>query len=316
MDEDILIDLWLAGQGISPQHPNYAAAKAALKADAATKRSLQGRQQTEDTRRWDANFGQTQAKIDREYQIAIRAAESQDEINQINRWKAEKDYEISQGRLNLDTELGRGRLELDRGTQGLNLLKTDVDLRNAGPKRWTSLADWEAGVAANPNAPAFLQSLLANTGASAGGSTPGMVQKIGMPEANSLSSVLASMGVGQAASDQTNAAMQGATTAAASGGGGAKPEPTPQAAAIQAIVKNWEPSGVEGWDPKDVAALRSIGALAALGEQKYANRFAQLDEMDQDVILGAQGRIGRDPNRVARNLERFRVGQAVSGSAA
>lgn len=328
MDEATL-DLWLAGMGITPAHPNYAALKAALRSQASTLTSLQGRQQAEDTRRWDITSDQAQQRIDREYQIAIRSAENQEEINEINRWKARKDYEIDQarvaveqgrlgldtelgrGRLNLDTELGRGDLALRQGAQGLDLLRTDVELRST-PRSWAKLADWEAGIAANPNAPGFLQALLSNAGASAGGSAPGMVQKVGVPETNSLQSVLASMGVGQAASDQTNAAMSTATSSATA----PKQDPSAQQVAIQAITKNWQPSNVEGWDPKDVAALKSIAALAGIGEQRYANKFSQLDTDDQDILLGGMARLGRSPDRVLRNIDRYRVGNTGSGISA
>lgn len=333
---DAMIDLILAGAGITPGHPQYAAMRSALLRQGRALSETQG----EDTRRFDLTFEQQQDearrsnrlqrdKLEQDYRIAKLSARNQEEANAIDRWKAEKDYEldtqrvqIEQGRLNLDTELGRGRLDLERGAQGLDLLRTDVDLRSSIRDAF-KLADWEAGVRSSGAAPAFLQALIKNASASVGSNAPTMTVRPGLPDQNSLQAVLGNLGVGQAASDQTNAAMSGAGvgatgTAAApsnSATGAGKSAADPRTVAIQAIAKNFTPSGVEGWNTGDVAALRAIAALAAQGENKWANRFSQLDEDDQELVYGGMARLGINPERTRRNVDRWRPGQGSATAA-
>lgn len=274
--------------------------KDALRRQAAALASTQG----EDTRRWDLTFDEqrdqnnetrkyNRDKLEQDYRIAKMNARTAEERNAIDRWKAEKDY-----------ELGQADADIKRGAQGLDLLKTDVDLRSS-VANWAKLADWEAGVAQNDQAPAFLRSLLQNAGVSTGTGAPQMTAPGGLPQQNSLASTLASMGQ-----------PTGATANNAATGAGANADKDPRTVAIQAIAKNYTPSQTEGWGPKDVASLRAIAALAAQGEGKYANSFAQMDEDDQQFILGGMARLGRNPERVARNLDRWRVSNTASGAAA
>lgn len=317
---DAMIDLVLQGAGITPGHPQYAVMKAGLQAQGAALSSTQG----EDTRRFDLTFQQQQDaardanqrakdKLEQDYRIAKLSADNAAESNAIDRWKAEKDYELGQQRLEID----RGNLEVARGAQGLDLLKTDVDLRSQ-VRNWAKLADWEAGVAASDAAPAFLQALLKNSSASAGSNAPTMTAPIGLPEQNSLTATLANLGVQQAApaANPTASAASGAAAPSNSATGAGKPIEDPRTTGIRAIINKWQPSGTEGWDMKDTNTLRAVAALSAQGAGKYANRFAQLDDDDQELILGAQARLGMNPERTLRNIDRWRVSNRASGMAA
>lgn len=340
--DDALIALVLQGMGITPSDPNYATYASALRSRAQAENDVQGRWFDEDIRRFDrgdstTRYGidqrykeaqqslQNQRKdIDNRYEIAKAGVRNDEERTRLDRWKAEQDtrlreaeiairqgdLELGRGRLGLDTELGRGRLNLDRGAQGLDLLDRDIQLRQT-PRSWAALADWEAGVSANADAPVFLRSLLENSTGGPGSPTaaPSMVARQGLPEQNSLAATLAGLGVGQAGADQTNAMMSGAGTGdAATTGAGAKPEETPQMTAIKAMLGKHQFSDTEGWDPKDSAMLRSIATLAAQGSHKSANRYAMQDEDDKDLIRGGLARLGINPERWDRNVERQRWG--------
>lgn len=331
MNDDAIIEVILAEKGIYPSDPRYAAYKAAIKAQMEANITSQGRQFDEGVRQFDTTSGINANKVSNDYAIASRNLDVQrQDVNNryeiaklgvqtererlaLERWKAEKDEALSRERLALDAELGRGKLDIDRGTQGLGLLREDVALRQA-PRSWTALADYEAGLAANPFAVGSIQALLGNAAASAGSNAPGSTRRVGLPEQGGLQAVLGKLGIGQAGSDQTNAAQQAATSGAQQPTPDAKSDP--RVAGIQAVAKNYVPSGSEGWDAKDVATIRAIMSLAGIGEQKYANKYAQMDKDDQDILLGGMGRLGRNPERVARSLDQYRVGNSASGLAA
>jgi hypothetical protein len=296
---------------------------------------LQGREQAEDTRRWEATHAlevqrldNAQRATDMQYKVAKLQAQTAREQIAVDRWKAEKDYEIQQERNRLDaqrveieryeSETGRYEAETGRGAQGLDVLKTDVELRQQ-PRSWTALADWEAGVAQNPFAVDSLRKLVSNSPASPWSQQAAAVQHQGLPQANSLAATLSGLGAGQGA--QAPGAAPGAApgtagstpvvagAAAPTAAGAPKPEPTPYKAGIDAIIKQYVPSDTPGWNDKDKNTLGAVAMLASMGEQKYANRYSQMDEMDQEILLGGMGRIGRDPARVQRQIERNRIGQ-------
>jgi hypothetical protein len=332
--DDNVIALILQGMGISPTDPNYSTYAAALKSRADAESDVQGRWFAEDTRRFDE--AQQRAKdgvvnqrrqIDNQYDIAKMGVRNDEERTKLDRWKAEQDTRLREAEIAIqqgNLQVAQERLGIERGAQGLSILDRDIQLRQT-PRSWAALADWEAGVEANPDAPAFLQALVANSGARAGSSNPTMNARVGMPEQNSLAATLAGLGVGQSAADQTNAMMSGtgsaatsagATGAASTGATTAKPEESPQMTAVKAMLNKHQFSDTEGWDPKDSAMLRSIAALAAQGSQKSANRYAMLDKDDQDLILGGMDRLGLSGDRFARNAERQRVANNASGLAA
>lgn len=320
MDDDAIIDLILQGSGISPSDPRYATYRAALKAQAAAASASQGREFDESARRFDEDLDYKQRSLDQQYKIARLSADNQQEVLAVDRWYKEQSLalsreqlalnaELGRGRLSLDTELGRGGLEIQRGAQGLGILDKDVALRQK-PASWTALADYEAGIEANPFAVSSIRSLLDNAAASY--TAPGAPsQRSGMPQQGGLAATLAKMGVG-------TAAAPAAPAAAASGGGGAGAvkDVDPRVAGIQAIAKNYVPSGTQGWDDKDANTIQAIAALAQIGEGKYANRYGQMDEDDQQILLGGMGYLGRNPERVARIFDQKRVGNSASGLAA
>jgi hypothetical protein len=282
---------------------------------------LQGRQQAEDTRRWDADFGLRsqqlgieKSKVDMQYKIAKLQASTQREAIAVDRWKAEQDARLREAELQLSRELGMGE-------QGLSVLQARTQLGQQ-PRSWTALADYNRGVAENPFAVNALAQLATNTGATAGGLSPQMTAPQGLPQQNSLEAVLGDLGVGQAASDATNAAQQAATSTHQASGGAAAPSAAqeakddPRLAGINAIIKNWIPSSAEGYDAKDANTLGAVAKLAAMGSHKSANRAAQLTGLEREIIYGGLQKLGMDPNSWQESWEANRVGQQGSGLAA
>jgi hypothetical protein len=310
-----MIDLILSGMGIGPGDPRYGAARSAVEAQAGAASSAQGRQFNEERRQFDRRIQQEQRALDNQYKIAKLSARNQQEANAIDRWRSEKQYEIDtkklaldtelgRGQLALDTELGRGRLDVDRGAQGLDLLRTSVELGNS-PRNWGAAFDWRRGVQANTMAPQFLRALLQNAGASAGSAAPSTVTPRGMPERNTLAAVLGDLGMAPAA------APAGGTSQPA-----AKEDPNPAKVGLDAIAKAYVPSSSAGYDQKDEAFLSAIATLAGMGTQKSANRTAMLDDDEQQGLAGGLDRLGIGGDWWLRQSERQRVGQQGSGVAA
>lgn len=324
MDYDALADLALSARGILPGHPDYARYKAALVQQARNESSVQGVWFEEDIRRFDANLQSQKAQIDNQYKVAMAGVKNEQERIALDRWKAEQDVRLTEARIAIEQgnlEVARERLGIERGAQGLDLLRTTVDL-NSQVRNWAAALDWRRGVSLNPNAPVFLRNMLENAGVSAGSHAPTMVAPQGLPEQNSLAAVLSSLGVnstGNAAADQTNALMSGASTTQTSGQAatsGAQKEVDPRVAALNAVVKNYVPSDGDMYDQKDIAALKTIAAIAAQGSGKSANKIAQLTEDERDFFAGGLDRLGIGGDGWLAESERRRYGGGTASGVA
>lgn len=312
--DDAYVELILRGMGITPSDPNYATYASALKSRAQAESNVQGRWFAEDTRRFDATLQNQKRQLDNQYKAAMAGVKNDRERIKLDRWKAQEDVRLTEARIAIEQgnlEVAKERLGIDRGAQGLDLLRTTVEL-NQQPRSWSAALDWRQGVRANPDAPVFLRSLLDNT-ASRVGVVPQMAAAPGLPEQNSLAATLSGLGVNTAGNAVTDQAGGSGNTAAS----GQAKDVDPRVAAINAVAKNYTPSDGDAYDAKDIQALKTIAAIAAQGTGKTANRTAMLDEDEQQFLAGGMDRLGIGGDWWLRDSERKRYGGGIhSGTAA
>ena len=115
----------------------------------------------EERRRWDANYGQKQSELDRQYDLGKRTARTAEASQALDDWYKRESAGLARERLKQDQYEFEQTNSLNQAKLGYDLIGTAAQLR--GPDNYFQAANYARGVSGNPQTATFLSALQNNT---------------------------------------------------------------------------------------------------------------------------------------------------------